>query len=217
MQNVQKVSLLIADELGLVREGIARLCESSGAFSTVYQAADGPAALKILQAAEPDVALIDFNLPGLFCLELIRRALELHVNTKVVVMAGKGDRKMAVEVLRAGASGFLPKAAPAATLIHVIQRVASGSLYVPPEFELERVYLQPRRNQAADPVEALSSREYQVFQLLVDGVRAKEIASRLNLSPKTVDTYRASLMRKLDIYDVAGLVRFAIQRDLTAR
>jgi DNA-binding NarL/FixJ family response regulator len=161
--------------------------------------------------------LVDFNIPQLFCLELMRRMKEEAIGTRVIVMATKGDRKMAVEVLRAGASGFLPKSGPGSRLLEVLQRVASGSLYVPPELELERVYLQPRRSDVADPIESLSSREYQVFQLLVDGVRAKEIAFRLNLSPKTVDTYRASLMRKLDIYDVAGLVKYAIHRDLTTR
>jgi DNA-binding NarL/FixJ family response regulator len=93
--------------------------------------------------------------------------------------------------LRSGASGLVLKSASAAILVEALDRIVSGSLYVPPELELERVYLQPRRNETTDPVEALSSREYQVFQLLVDG-----------------------LMRKLDIYDVAGLVKFAIHREM---
>ena len=76
--------------------------------------------------------------------------------------------------------------------------------------------LLPLESEPEDPLETLSSREYQVFQLMIEGIRAKEIASRLNLSPKTIDTYRASLMRKLDIHDVPGLVKFAIQRDLTS-
>jgi DNA-binding NarL/FixJ family response regulator len=82
--------------------------------------------------------------------------------------------------------------------------------------ELDKIFLAQRKSEPADPLESLSSREYQVFSLLIDGIRAKEIAARLDLSPKTVDTYRASLMRKLDIHDVASLVKFAIQRDLTS-
>ena len=85
------------------------------------------------------------------------------------------------------------------------------------QLEFEKVFFsQTSRAVPADPIEMLSSREYQVFQLLVDGARAKDIATRLQLSPKTVDTYRASLMRKLDIHDVAGLVKYAIHRDLTS-
>lgn len=216
MHTAQPISLVIADELALVREGIARVCEDAGRFSRVDQCEDGAAALDAIRRCEPDVALIDFNIPRLFCLELIRRAQEAGVSTRIVVMAARGDRKTAVEALRGGASGFVLKSSPGTTLVDALRRVASGSIYVPPELELERIYLQPRRNECGDRIDSLSSREYQVFQLLVDGVRAKEIASRLNLSPKTVDTYRASLMRKLDIYDVAGLVKFAIQRDLIA-
>jgi DNA-binding NarL/FixJ family response regulator len=215
MQNLQPMSLLVADELALVREGIVQLCENSAAFSTILEAVDGVTAYDTIARDRPGLALIDFNIPRLFCLELIRRAKEADLPTKFLVMAAKGDRKMAVEVLRTGASGFVSKSTPGTILVEALRRVATGSLYVPPELELERVYLQPRRSKPADPVETLSSREYQVFQLLVDGVRAKDIANRLSLSPKTVDTYRASLMRKLDIYDVASLVKFAIQRDLT--
>jgi DNA-binding NarL/FixJ family response regulator len=103
-----------------------------------------------------------------------------------------------------------------AELIEALNRVKSGSLFVSPVLQFEKVFSNHSRTspEQADPVEQLSSREYQVFQLLVEGYRAKDIAIRLSLSPKTVDTYRASLMRKLDIYDLPGLVKFAIQRDL---
>jgi DNA-binding NarL/FixJ family response regulator len=87
---------------------------------------------------------------------------------------------------------------------------------VSPQLELNKIFSSNQKSSAEDPLDMLSAREYQVFSLLVEGVRAKEIAARLELSPKTVDTYRASLMRKLDIHDVAGLVKFAIQRDLTS-
>ena len=134
--------------------------------------------------------------------------------TRLILMSARGDRKMALEALRAGANGFLLKSAPPSQLLDALSQVLAGSIYVSPDLQFERIFLSGKRNSSEDPIENLSSREYQVFQLLVDGVRAKEIASRLSLSPKTVDTYRASLMRKLDIYDVAGLVKFAIQRDM---
>jgi DNA-binding NarL/FixJ family response regulator len=101
-------------------------------------------------------------------------------------------------------------------LFETLSQIALGGIYFSPEFEIEKLFLSQRNTENTDPLDSLSSREYQVFSLLVDGIRAKEIAARLDLSPKTVDTYRASLMRKLDIYDVAGLVKFAIHRDLTS-
>jgi DNA-binding NarL/FixJ family response regulator len=121
-----------------------------------------------------------------------------------------------LESLRNGANGFLLKSSPAAQLLEALLQIMSGGIYVSPEMELEKIFIAHRKNDASDPLESLSSREYQVFSLLIDGIRAKEIAARLDLSPKTVDTYRASLMRKLDIYDLPGLVKFAIQRELTS-
>jgi DNA-binding NarL/FixJ family response regulator len=107
------------------------------------------------------------------------------------------------------------KASSPQHLFDCLSQVYDGGVYVSPEIDLQALFAPDRRDNA-DPFETLSSREYQVFSLLVDGIRAKEIAARLKLSPKTVDTYRSSLMRKLNIHDVAGLVKFAINRRFTS-
>lgn len=210
-----KMNILIADELGLVREGIATFCRGTERFVVSDQCADGAIALQCLQAQRTDLALIDFQIPRLFSLELVRKAREIGLTTRFLIMSGRGDRKMALESLRAGASGFVLKSTSGTQLVEALTQVAAGSIYVSPELEFEKIFLNTRRKQVEDPLQTLSSREYQVFRLLVDGIRAKEIAARLDLSPKTVDTYRASLMRKLDIHDVAGLVKYAIQREVT--
>lgn len=214
MDFLAKTTLLIADELALVRDGIASLCASTGRYTIAGVCADGTAALAQISRLNPDIALIDYHLPQLFSLELVRQLRQLQCATRVIIMAGRGDRKMALEALRSGANAFMLKAAEGTELFDALGRVHSGSIYVSPQLEFEKVFLASSRRTVSDPVESLSSREYQVFHLLVDGIRAKDIACRLNLSPKTVDTYRASLMRKLDIHDVAGLVKYAIQRDL---
>ena len=216
MQNTKRYTILLAEELGLVREGIAKLCEANGCFRVVGQCSDGVTALETLEKLAPDVAVIDFNLPKLFSLELVRRIRESGALTRFLIMASKGDRKMALEALRSGANGFVLKSGNGDHLLEALHQVAAGSIYVSSELQFERIFMTPRRSEPEDPLETLSSREYQVFQLMIEGIRAKEIACRLNLSPKTVDTYRASLMRKLDIHDVPGLVKFAIQRDLTS-
>jgi DNA-binding NarL/FixJ family response regulator len=216
MEMTALTTLLVADEYPLIRDGIAHLCEGSGQFQVVATCSDGPEALERIESLNPDLALIDYSIPRLFSLELVRRIRETLVRTRTVLMTAKGDRKMALESLRAGATGFILKSANGPELFEALGRVRSGSIYVSPQLEFEKVFLAPsNRTRPLDPIEMLSSREYQVFQLLVDGVRAKDIAARLQLSPKTVDTYRASLMRKLDIHDVAGLVKYAIQRELT--
>jgi DNA-binding NarL/FixJ family response regulator len=208
-------SLVIAEELALIRDGIARLCETTGWFNSIDCCGDAPAALELIQTKAPSLILIDFQLPRMFSLELVRRIRESGSLSRILIMSAKGDRKLALEALRSGANGFVLKSSPATELLEAINRVLQGSLYVSPVLQFEKVFMSPtRHSEISDPVEQLSSREYQVFQLLIEGVRAKEIASRLSLSPKTVDTYRASLMRKLDIHDLAGLVKFAIQREL---
>jgi DNA-binding NarL/FixJ family response regulator len=215
MAHFDQISIVLADELGLVRDGIARLCETTGRFSGVLMCSDGVQALDLIQAHRPELALIDYQIPRLYSLELVKQLRESGSLTKVMLMSAKGDRKMALEALRSGANGFVLKSATGSQLLEALTQVVSGSIYVSPELQFEKIFIGSRRHAHEDPIESLSSREYQVFQLLVDGIRAKDIAARLSLSPKTVDTYRASLMRKLDIHDVPGLVKFAIQRDLT--
>lgn len=213
---VEPTTLILADEYALVREGIAKVIDSIESFEVIAQCPDGETALAGIRALRPNVALIDLQLPKMFSLELVRRAREENLPTKFIIVASRGDRKTALEVLRSGANGFILKSGPASHLLDAIRNVAAGSVYVSPELQFEKIFFGAKSAQSTDPLESLSSREFQVFRLLVEGIRAKEIAARLKLSPKTVDTYRASLMRKLDIHDVAGLVKFAIVRDLVA-
>jgi DNA-binding NarL/FixJ family response regulator len=210
-------SILLADDLTLVREGLAALCEAHSSYKVVGQCSEGAAALRLIEEQQPDIAVLDLNLPDLFALEIVRRVRAAGLRTKLVVLSTRKDRKTVVEALRCGVSGFLLKSASSGQLLEAFEQVLDGGIYVSPQLELNKIFGSPQKETPEDPIDQLSAREYQVFSLLVEGVRAKEIAARLELSPKTVDTYRASLMRKLDIHDVAGLVKFAIQRDLTSR
>lgn len=223
-------SVLLADELTLVREGLAALCVAAPAtlpgalssplngisprFKVVGQCSEGAVALRLIESEAPDIAVLDLNLPDLFTLEVVRRIRQTGVATKIVVLSTRRDRKTVVEALRCGVNAFLLKSGPAHQLQDAFEQILEGGIYISPEIELNKIFISGTKSSGDDPLQALSAREYQVFSLLCDGVRAKEIAARLSLSPKTVDTYRASLMRKLDIHDVAGLVKFAIQRDL---
>ncbi len=173
-------------------------------------------ALRLIQEQRPDIAILDLNLRDLYTLEVVRRVRLAGLASKLVVLSTRRDRKTVVEALRSGVSAFLLKSAPSNELLEAFAQILEGGIYVSPELELNKIFCSGKKPSNDDPLQSLSTREYQVFLLLCDGVRAKEIAARLSLSPKTVDTYRASLMRKLDIHDVAGLVKFAIERDLTS-
>lgn len=208
--------VLLADDLTLVREGLAALCSAQAHYRVVGQCSEGVVALRFIVNERPDIAVLDLNLPDMFTLEIVRRIREAKIPTKVVVLSMRRDRKTVVEALRSGVNAFLLKSAPASELLEAFEQILDGGIYVSPQLELSKIFSAGNKASPDDPLQALSAREYQVFTLLVDGIRAKEIAARLELSPKTVDTYRASLMRKLDIHDVAGLVKFAIHRDLTS-
>lgn len=209
-------SVLLADDLTLVREGLAALCAVHAQFQVMGQCSDGASALRMIESHKPDLAVLDLNLPNLFTMEIVRRVRDANLPTKIVVLSIRKDRKTVVEALRSGVNGFLLKSAPSSELLEAMDQVLEGSIYISPQLELNKIFSTNHKNQPDDPLDLLSAREYQVFSLLIEGVRAKEIAARLELSPKTIDTYRASLMRKLDIHDVAGLVKFAINRDLTS-
>ncbi len=208
-------SVVVADEITLFREGIVSLCEGWNCH-VVAQCSDGLVALRTIQALKPDVAILELSLPGLDTLELIRRVRHAKLPTKLLVVSARDDRKTVIEALRGGAHGFVLKSGPAGHLRDAIWRAMEGSVYVSPSLEPDRLFGSTREKSVGDPLETLSRREHEVFRGLVDGYRAKEIAARLDLSAKTVDTYRSNLMRKLDIHDLAGLVKFAIQRNLTA-
>lgn len=209
--------LVVASEQTLLLEGLASLCDAIPHFEVVGKAGNGQQALEYLERLRPEVALLDLELTDILTLEVIKRALGAHLPTRCAVFSSRKDRKTVMDALRSGACGFILKSATRVQLDEALRNLIEGGIYVSPQIELASLVYEGQQHQrTVDPLDSLSSREYQVFSLLVEGVRAKEIAARLTLSPKTVDTYRASLMRKLEIHDVAGLVKFAIQRNLTA-
>lgn len=212
MESSQRPTLVIAEELNLVRAGLASLCEAAGC-QVVSQAGNGEEALKRIEEKVPDLAILDIGLERLFALEIVSVVRDRHLATRCILLSVRRDRKSVLEALRCGAQGFLLKTDTPQQLNDCIEQVLAGAVYVSPSLDLQRLFssVSPR---AAEPLERLSAREFQVFSLLIEGVRAKEIAARLQLSPKTVDTYRASLMRKLEIHDVAGLVKLAIRKRL---
>jgi DNA-binding NarL/FixJ family response regulator len=214
MENRQTKTLVVADELALVRDSLAAYCELSGAYRVVAACSDGEQAQRAIRQHDPDFAVLDLNLTGMYTLELISQLR--HNGTRFVVLSTRQDRKTVLEVLRTGASGYVLKSGPASDLLNALQRIEDGGVFISPLIELEHLFNGGQAPAPDDPLKQLSSREYQVFTLLVEGVRPKEIAARLLLSPKTVDTYRANLMRKLEIYDVASLVKFALARRLTS-
>ena len=217
MQAARVHSIVIAEELALFRDSLAALCELSGRFRVEGSTSDGEEAWRMIAEKQPDLALIDLQIQQLHSLEIAKRLAEPLTGprdfpTRCVVLATRTDRKTVLEVLRAGAQGYFLKTSTGGYLLDCLEQVMEGGIYVSPAVNVQSLFSPERMGVMDDPLSRLSAREYQVFSLLVEGVRAKEIAARLQLSPKTVDTYRSSLMKKLDIHDVPSLVKFAFHR-----
>jgi DNA-binding NarL/FixJ family response regulator len=214
MDESQDITVVLADDHAIVREGFAALCAANG-MRILGQASDGPSALELIGSTRPDFAILDLHMPGMTGAEVIRRLRSAGSPVKLMILSMSSDESTVMEALRAGADAYLLKDGPGRHLLDAIQFVKDGGVYVSPLLRGAGLFARAERP-ADDPMAALSPRELEVFTQLVNGSRAKDIAERLDISPKTVDTYRASLMRKLNVHDLVGLVKFAIERNLTS-
>ncbi len=215
METDKVITLVLADEHGIVREGIAALCSPRPELRIAGQCSDGAEAVDLILALQPDFAVLDLNLPTVNGLEVIRRLRVAKSETRILILSTNRDEHAVREAFYCGASGYLLKDGPADHLFDAIHSVLAGEEYLTPLIRREAA--DKRGKQEDDPVSLLSKRELEIFSLLVEGVRPKDIASRLELSPKTVDTHRSNILRKLDVDGVAALVRFAIQRNLNPK
>jgi len=214
MQESLATTVVLADDHAIVREGIAALCASQG-MRVLGQVSDGNAAVEMITALKPDFAILDLHMPNLTGVEAIRTLRAGGSTVKLMILSISREDSTVMEALRAGADAYLLKDGPSRHLLDAITFVKDGGVYVSPMLRGAGLFAKAESSRAADPLAALSPREMEVFSYLVNGLRAKDIADLLTISPKTVDTYRASLMRKLNVHDLVGLVKFAIERNLT--
>jgi two-component system response regulator NreC len=204
------LSVLLADDHEVVRQGFRAVLEREG-FRIAGEAADGREAVRLVQDHNPDVAVLDLSMPQLNGLDAGRQILETcGGRTGIVLLTMHREEYQIVAALRAGIRGYIVKTQGASDLIQAVREVARGGIYLSPSVcgVLVSTYLSGN-NVPCDP---LTSREREVLQLVAEGKTTKEAATILGLSAKTVDTYRARLMDKLDIHEIAGLVRYAIRQ-----
>lgn len=214
MNELAATTVVLADDHAIVREGIAALCTSQG-MRVLGQVSDGSAAVDMITSLRPDFAILDLHMPSVTGVEAIRRLRAEGCTVKLMILSISREEGTVMEALRAGADAYLLKDGPSRHLLDAISFVRDGGVYVSPMLRGAGLFAKSEQVRAEDPLGALSPREIEVFSYLVNGLRAKDIADLLAISPKTVDTYRASLMRKLNVHDLVGLVKFAIERNLT--
>ena len=214
MDKAKSISVVLADDHNIVREGLAAFCEAQH-LHVAGQCSDGMAALEMIQSVKPDFAILDLHMPKMDGVQVVRKVRESHSVTRLIILSIARDESLVMEALRAGADAYVLKDGPGRHLLDAINYIRDGGVYVTPLLKGARLFTDAPKTAKENPLSCLSRREYEVFTYLVNGLRAKDIAEMLSISPKTVDTYRASLMRKLNVHDLVGLVKFAIERNLT--
>jgi len=209
---VTPIRVVLADDHTLVRAGIRALLEKLPDVHVVAEASDGREAVHLVTTTQPDVVLMDIAMPGLNGLEATRRLVKEFPAIRVLILSMHKNEEYVWQALRAGAVGYLLKDADLAELALAITAVTRGETYLSPPISKHviREYVQ-RVGGEETGLEQLTPRQREILQLIAEGHTTKMIAQRLGLSVKTVETHRVQMMERLDIHDIAGLVRYAIR------
>ena len=205
----KKTTIVLVDDHAVVRAGVRRLLEQEPLFEVIGEAESGEKAYQILAELKPDVMVMDLSMPGMGGLEAIRRILMRYEKAKILVLSMHEDLSFANQALKLGAKGYLTKNTLADDLVKSIETVTQGDIFLSDEIAKKMAMQSISGNQ--DPVHELSSREFEIFRLLAEGLDIDAIASTLNISSKTVSNYQTMIKQKLDINTPIELIRYAIK------
>lgn len=211
------IRVVLADDHALVRAGIRALLEKLPGIEVVGEAGNGRQALELIKASSPNLILLDISMAELGGLEALPRIVKDFPAAKVLILSGHANEEYVLRALRCGAAGYMVKEAAAEELELAIKAVTQGKTYLSPL--VSRTVVESYLNRAAGdegPIEQLTQRQREVLQLIAEGRNTKEIAGTLDISVKTVEAHRLQLMARLNIHDVAGLVRYAIRSGLVS-
>ncbi len=206
------IKIILADDHPIVREGIRARLSSQSNIKIVAEAENGKEAVRLVQELSPALILMDINMPEMNGLEATKAISRVAPATKVLVLSMHQDREYVVEIMRSGARGYVLKNSPPNELIRAIESVHSGQAFFSPA--ISTVLLQELSRPEKSAATELSEREREVLGLVASGLSNKEIADKLGVGVRTIETHRERLMRKLDIHSIAGLTKFAITHGL---
>jgi two-component system, NarL family, response regulator NreC len=212
---MSRLRILLADDHIIVRHGLRKLLEERPDWEVVAEASDGREAVRLSEQHKPDVAIVDVAMPLLNGIEATRQIRKKSSATRVLVLSMHADDAYVIQILQAGATGYLLKDSADVDLIQAVTAVSQGKSFFSPK--IARVMLDDYVRRLADKgvtdrYDLLSEREREVFQLIAEGKANKEIAALLSISPSTVETHRARIMEKLDLHSAAEIVLHAVRR-----
>src|SRR5688572_11832988 len=207
--------VLVVDDHPVVADGIKHLLATQGGIDVVGTAGDGAEAIRLVGELKPDVTLMDIVMPQMNGIDAVREIVQRQADARVLVLSMYSDSERVYQALQAGARGYVLKRDLSEELIGAIRQVGAGGRYLSPGVTDTVVtdYLHEKR--APETLNQLSARERHVLQMLVEGKSAAAVARRLQLSPRTIETYKERLMRKLGLSDLPALVKFAVRHGLT--
>ena len=211
--NANPIRIVLVDDQELVRAGVRKVLEGEPGMVVVGEAGDGNALMKLLREVEADIIVLDLNMPGRDGFEALRDLNMADIAVKVLVLSLHDDSQYVARAVREGAHGYLLKDSAVQELPLAVRAVMQGQPFYSPRAQAA-LSEALRNGQRLDPVDLLSPREQEVLKRVAGGLSSKEIGATLNISPRTVETHRARLMRKLDLHSVAELTRFAIEKGL---
>ena len=216
---VKSIRVLLADDHTLVRAGIRALLEKLPGVEVAGEASDGRELLALIKAHQPDVVLMDISMPGLNGLQALARITRDFPRVRVLILSMHHNDEYVWQALKSGASGYLLKRAATAELAAALKSLAAGEIYLSREIATQFLKKFPLQQIAHthSPLEQLTARQREILQLLAEGQTTKAIALILKVSDKTVEYHRAQLMARLNIFDIPGLVRFALRTGLVAQ
>lgn len=211
------IRMLLADDHKLFRDGLSTLFGNLRDIEIVGEASSGPEALRLAREVAPDIILMDISMPELNGIEVTRQVLVDHPSIRIIILSMHSDRRYVTEALRAGAAGYLLKDTAFEELVGAVRDVLQGRIRLSDRITniVVNDYVQLAGGEQVSAFTILSTREREVLQLLAEGKSTKEMAARLNISVKTVETHRKQIMDKLNIHTVAELTKYAVREGLT--